>query len=761
MKRIALFCILSSLYIGLAKGQSVMRIHHSYDNVDWSIPLLVEKTQYLDLDGDDVLLGHFLKKDETEIVVPYTIEAIDSINFADSLADEAKGHNKYRIFSMHIDTEDHEGITVKETWLPCHISIDGMGEYSDYSGTGRIRGRGNSSWIYYKKKPYKFKLDQKSKLLGLEKAKNWNLLSNYRDVTDMMNVFAFETARYLGMPHSLHTRFVEVFLNGEYVGVYQLTEKVEIGTNRVNIDPTEGLLLSIDQDDGPSLSPDATDNFWSEVYELPMCVKEPEDLPAEKLDSIKQDFAQLERAIKAQDYKLVDSLMDIPSFIGILQLHEFLYNVEIDAPRSLYLYKDKGGKYTFGPAWDWDAAYDFDWSNWTENHTYFSDYKELIYGKNPVTASGASYHINKFFRDMFNNPTFAAQYKQTWAERSDSMYLHPWEVTQKYVDEMKKGAYRRDVAKWPLTNPNWWQGDYVVDDEIEKMKTYLQNRKNYLDEVIAGYPAGEENVEVTPEPEVKVEGGTIYVTATMDFAGGYSQDYKINIDESTVTTLLGGTPTSLVPLNADGYEGSNTAAGTYGAWFDADGNTADYSWGNVHVYIEANNLYSWAYGCHPDNCAEGDTHVVTMQYQRGEKTVNVVVTFSIGKPKNEGSIIELSASMSFASGYHQSEKLTIDESQVTSLLGGTPTELVPLNADGSEGDNTAAKKYGAWFNASGNTANYNGGNVHVFIESNDLYSWSYGCHPENCTSGDTHTVTMQYRRGQKKVNVEVVFNIKD
>ena len=258
--------------------------------------------------------------------------------------------------------------------------------------------------------------------------------------------------------------------------------------------------MSFDKDDGPELSPGATDNFWSEVYDLPMCVKEPEDLSAEQIDSIKTEFALLEEAVKARDYAAVDQLMDIPSFIGILQLHEFLYNVEIDAPRSLYIYKDKGGKYTFGPVWDWDAAYDFDWSNWTENHTYFSDYRELIYGKDPVKATGANYHINKFFRDLFGDPTFVGQYKKAWTDVSDSIYVRNWEEVQKYVAEMNKGAYDRDVARWPLKNPNWWGGDYVVSEELEKMSTWLKRRKNYLDGIIAAYPEGEQPVVVIAEP---------------------------------------------------------------------------------------------------------------------------------------------------------------------------------------------------------------------------------------------------------------------
>lgn len=630
MKTKLLLTVLALAICGAVKAQDWVNVQRNYGGESWTIPLRIEQFSQFDFSDDETSMrGYTQTKDGAEMVVPFSVEYLESLTFSSDLTDEEKGHNKYRVFTMNITTENGVGIQDKENWINCHISIDGKGEYSNYSGTGRIKGRGNSSWLYYKKKPYKFKLDSKSKLLGMDKAKDWNLLSNYRDVTDMMNVFAFETARWMGMPFTNHTRFVEVFLDGDYVGVYQLTEKVELGSNRVAIDEDEGVLLSFDADDGPDLSPDATDNFWSEVYGLPMCVKEPEDLPQEQMDAIKADFAVLERAVKARNYEAVSELMDIPSFIGILQLHEFLYNVEIDAPRSLYMYKDKGGKYTFGPVWDWDAAYDFDWNNWTENHTYFTNYRELIYGTDPVKATGANYQINKFFRDMFGDATFVAQYKQAWQDVSAEIYSRNWEEIQKYIAEMEKGAYVRDVVRWPLKYPSRPRSNYVVKDEIQKMSNWLQNRKNYLDGVIAGYPAGAEPAVVIAEPVVKVENGAVYVTAVMEFADGYNQDYRITIDKSKIESLLGGAPTALVPLDTNGYEGWNTAAGTYGAWFDANGDTASYQWGNVHVYIESNELYSWSYGCHPNNCKSGDVHTVTMQYQRGNKIVDVIVTFTI------------------------------------------------------------------------------------------------------------------------------------
>jgi len=631
MKKLFVSLTMIAAALGI-QAQNWMNLHRTHKGVDRVLPIKMDIGTMSEFSTTEGLINTTVARpDGTSFYLPYYTEDMDSITFAEDLTDEEKGHNKYRPFTMNIITEDMESIQEREVWLNCFITIDGKGEYSNYSGTGRIRGRGNSSWLWYDKKPYKFKLDTKSKLLGLEKAKNWNLLANYRDVTDMMNTFAFESAQSMGMPYTNHSRYVEVFLNHEYIGTYQLTEKIEIHKKRINIDETGGLLLSFDLDDGPSLSPDATDNFSSEIFGLPMCVKEPEDLSTLQIDSIKAEFAVLERAVRSRDYKALDSLADVASFISILQMHEFLYNVEIDAPRSVYMFRDKGGKYTFGPVWDWDAGYDFDWSDMYTGHTFFTDYTELIYGTDPVNRVGAAYHINKFWTSMFGNATFVTKYKEAWNQFSDDVVAANWTETMKYANALtEEGAYDRDCQRWPLQSSSydWWSGKTITitfkpSEELEKMENWIKYRKAYLNDIIANYPAGSDDPVITDFTVV----GTIEKTQSVSYSSGYSQSGKITISSTDVSNLLGGEATSLVPLNSNGEEGSNTAAKAYGAWFDEDGDTGD--WGVGHVYIESDNMYSWAYGCHPDNCYWGDTHKVTMQYRLGNKAVNVVVTFNV------------------------------------------------------------------------------------------------------------------------------------
>jgi len=382
----------------------------------------------------------------------------------------------FKVFEIKIVVENNAPIVSKDVYLNCTLTIDGKGIFNNYSGTSKIRGRGNSSWEWYEKKPYRLKLSDTCALLGLKSDKDWILLANYRDPTDLMNTYSFAVADWLGLPFSNHTRYVEVTLNGNYIGLYQMTEQVEQGVNRVNIDETDGWLISLDLDDGPELSPGAGDNYTSAVFNMPICVKNPKPT-AVILSDVKTDFAKLETAINSYNYNSVSALLDIPSFINYLILQELVYNVEIDAPRSVFMYKNKGGKYFMGPAWDFDAGFDFDWGTMTTGHNYFKS-QELVMGTDPANHTNG-YGIPNFFTQMFRNKQFVSEYKKRWNQVKDSVNTHSWNIMTKYSKCMQD-ALANDLKRWPI-NKNY-------NTEKDKMKAWLAKRVEYLTTVINNYP---------------------------------------------------------------------------------------------------------------------------------------------------------------------------------------------------------------------------------------------------------------------------------
>ena len=621
-------CFLSLIFFTISiavSAQEWMNVYRNYDNTVWKFPYNSEHFNYFDFTDDQSAMRAYYGDVSSQDTVYFPLENLDSVVFSSS--SDSYGESKYKVFTMNITTVGNAPIVSKDDYVNCLVSVDGKGEFEDYSGTARIRGRGNSTWLWYPKKPYRLKLDVKDKILGLKKNRDWVLLANYRDVTDMMNTFGFETAAWLGMPFTNHTRYVEVFLNGDYIGVYQLTEQVEVGGHRVDISETEGVLLSFDLDDGPGLSPDATDNFYSSVYGMPMCIKHPDDLTPEQIDKIRDDFSVLENAIYTNDYAAVDTLMDIPQFINMLMLQEFLYNVDFTAPRSLYMYRDYNGKYTMGPVWDWDAGYDFDWNNMEHSHNFFDSYTELIFGTNPVRQNGG-YKMPKFFTDLFAVEDFVVEYKRRWAEVSDSIVTRNWKEIIKYVTHLKRGAYRRDAERWPIR----WD----VNTELSELKSWLTKRVDYLNGVVASYPI------TRPVPTTRKHYGEIQVSQTLDFYRGYSQNVMVNIDSELLSEKLGmsadlisfANGLSYYPLNNDRSIGQNNTTGDFGGWFNSDGEPR--YWNEGHVYIEIfDDPFHWKCGAHPDNCRKGHEHTVVMQLQCPDyeenvvKTLDIVVTFKI------------------------------------------------------------------------------------------------------------------------------------
>ena len=108
---------------------------------------------------------------------------------------------RYCVARMDITVDGGMGVTgkKKEEYLACTIKIESDTVAWNYEGRGRIRGRGNSTWEWYPKKPYRIKLDEKAEILGLDANKDWVLLANYRDPTHLMNTFVFEMGQGLGI----------------------------------------------------------------------------------------------------------------------------------------------------------------------------------------------------------------------------------------------------------------------------------------------------------------------------------------------------------------------------------------------------------------------------------------------------------------------------------------------------------------------------------------------------------------------------------
>ena len=357
-----------------------------------------------------------------------------------------------------ITTNGRVAITSKQNYVSTTITIDGQQQYDDYTGTAQIRGRGNSTWTF-PKKSYKFKLDSDAEILGLAAEKDWVLLGNYLDGTHLLNAVGMKIGQLLEMPFTNTIIPVEVTLNGTFLGLYGLTEQVEVKKNRVDVGK-DGLLLNIDTNF------DEQWQFQSTAFRLPVTVKYPKEMDAQRLQSIKQEFEALEALIADPSFPNNNYLefLDGPSVANYLLVYMLTGNEEINHPKSTYLYKTSEGKYTMGPIWDFDWAFAFEGSL-----EHFSSFDRPLFWSPPAKGTN-------FFSKLLEDPAIQILLKEQWAS---------FQATQlpellAAIDEsafLIKGARTRDFVKWS-------QGPNNYDLEVANLKNWLSDRGRYMNRFI-------------------------------------------------------------------------------------------------------------------------------------------------------------------------------------------------------------------------------------------------------------------------------------
>ena len=279
---------------------------------------------------------------------PLKWEEIDSIHLT-SLGDKVNieledinGSNycfdldEYYIYSgktvplIVITTEElMEEIPDKINYQTANISISGFGDYKDFEGEVQIRGRGNTSWIMFPKKPYRLKFEKKQELCGLKKAKSFVLTANWTDVSLMQNPIASFIGKMLDLPFT-HTMIpVDVIFNGSYRGSYLLTNKPGINSGSVDIDEDTSVMWELDN------SYDEDMKFKSPIYNLPVMLSDP-DMDEERFEYWKQDFIEMERAVSEGN---IEDWIDLEIYAKYRIIYDIMYNKEIGHPKSVKIYK--------------------------------------------------------------------------------------------------------------------------------------------------------------------------------------------------------------------------------------------------------------------------------------------------------------------------------------------------------------------------------------------------------------------------------------
>lgn len=300
-------------------------------------------------------------------------------------------------------------------------NTSGTANFSSAMGLDTVKGRGNSSWkasaTMFGKYAFNMKLKSKTNLLGMdstesEGAKSWCLLANNADESMLRNALTYQLASEIGLLYSPEFRFVDIYDNGEYMGSYLVTEKVDVGSSKLvkgksfeDINETaagtvvedavtnetysyggkthEMSYAQVTSDGKTSSIASKTDGKYLLEFEITerykdeaswftsprgqhVVVKSPEFATKEQVTYIAQKFAAMEEivynssATKAQ----LSTVMDVESFAKMYLIQEFSSNLDA-ASTSYYLTFDcskndaegNGAVFVANPVWDYDWAY--------------------------------------------------------------------------------------------------------------------------------------------------------------------------------------------------------------------------------------------------------------------------------------------------------------------------------------------------------------------------------------------------------------------
>lgn len=393
------------------------------------------------------------------------------------------------------------------------VSADGGSIYSD--GLKQIKARGNSTFTYTDKKSYQIKLNTASDLLGnKEQVKTWVLLASYFDATQMHDKLMKDLATKLGLAYTASCNWVNLYYDGEYRGVYLLSEKNSVGAASVAITDMEEAYKAQNPSYGNNMSTGLSQNAYGQQFQYTKGLQEPANITGGYLIELNYDkwdevsgfktsqgvafnvkspewcgeaamkyiseyYQAFEDAVYATDKtgaytgynastgKYFYDYVDMDSLVKVFLLQELALNCD-GFISSVYFYKDADGKMFAGPIWDQDMTFGTGWSKY--NDASIVDYHYLAKALIQIPAFKTA--VVKYYSSTFapavrewlgNNGTIAHQYNLL--KDSAAMNYTLW-------DYIRIGN--------PEVAGHIWQGA-SYQGVVDEMTTWIENRLANMD----------------------------------------------------------------------------------------------------------------------------------------------------------------------------------------------------------------------------------------------------------------------------------------
>ena len=353
------------------------------------------------------------------------------------------------------------------------------------SATTRLRGNASTQ---FPKKPYRIKFDSKQQPLDAPaKAKKWTLINNYGDKTLMRNLLAFHISQQMGMPYTPYGKAVDVILNGEYKGCYQLCDQIEVNKNRVNIDEMEDTDISGEALTGGYLwEIDAyayeEKSWFNSNHNIPVTIKSPDedDITPEQSQYIRDFFNAMEADVYGNHFAHPDNgwrrLLDAETFLKHFLIGELSGNT--DTYWSVYQYKKRGEQKAYtGPVWDFDIAFDNDYRTYPlNNKTEF-----VCFDGGSMAGSMGTFVRQVILNDSQTMPELRKIWDKARHNGIDAVSLCAW--IDSIANEIDR-AQTLTFMRWNILNSKEHmnpvaRGSYAA--EVAYLKEFVTKRVEWMD----------------------------------------------------------------------------------------------------------------------------------------------------------------------------------------------------------------------------------------------------------------------------------------
>ena len=376
--------------------------------------------------------------------------------------------NSYRgIPRVAVVTECNKKIQDRETEIPAIMLVceDSLAQCQTMTLT--IRGRGNSSWDEMPKHSFKMNLVIKQGLLGMPESKDWALIANYADKTLMKNYLAYRLAADIGMEYSPRCKFVELYLNGEYQGVYLLTETIKVDKNRVNVPKNDkSYIVEFDEKYKADEQVVFSDVLASSKPFRIHYPKNASDTVLNALLSRIQSFETFLMTVDSASLDEIESWIDVDAFAKHFWIQELAKNPDANYLTSVYFTWVEGGAIKMGPVWDFDLAF-AGFGAWE---------KEL------ALSSGWRTKDEYWSERLFSNEEFEKKVGGYWEtlrpsfERSIFILDSLYEVLERPADE--------NFSRWDILQKGgkWlYRGVESYEKAVVNLKDWIVKRMDWID----------------------------------------------------------------------------------------------------------------------------------------------------------------------------------------------------------------------------------------------------------------------------------------